>query len=107
MRLSTPLLSAVFVVATTVAGLAQATLPNDDVNVANNPGTVKVAPPVRVEALDCTCRDPAPGPAVPDGTAAPGDRIIDCRCHEAVPGTTGTLTVPLTGSAGDTAAPSR
>jgi hypothetical protein len=116
MRLCGLLLSAVFAVAMTGAGFAQATLPNDDVNIANNPGSVKPAPPAEVEAMDCTCRNPAQGaaaPANPDATAAPGDRIIDCGCRKTVPVTTGTLAVPSgprtasPGPAGIASAPSR
>jgi hypothetical protein len=44
MRLPILLLSAVFALAMTDAGVAQATLPNDDVNIANNPGTSRDAP---------------------------------------------------------------
>ncbi|KQT50596.1 hypothetical protein ASG52_07255 [Methylobacterium sp. Leaf456] len=104
MRLPVLLMSAVFALAMTDVGFAQATLPNDDVNIANNPGTWKVAPPDRVEALDCTCRTtPADATAAtkPEADAAPGDRIIDCSCHKTSPDTTGALAGP------DVAAPSR
>ena len=113
MRLSALLLSVAFALAMTGAGSAQATLPNDDVNIANNPGSVKDDPSARVEALDCTCRNPAPGAVTPQGATAPGDRIIDCSCHETVPDTTGTLAVPSgtntpsPGPAGIGSAPSR
>ena len=97
MRLPVLLLSAVFALAMTDVGFAQATLPNDDVNVANNPGTEKIAPPDRVEALNCTCRTtPADADAATkhDGDAAPGDRIIECGCHKTSPDTTGALVGP-------------
>ena len=97
MHLSVLLLSVAFAVAMTDVGFAQATLPNDDVNIANNPGTEKVAPPDRVEALDCTCHTTtadAAAPTKPEGDAAPGDRIIDCSCHKTVPDTTGALAGP-------------
>ncbi|GJD38081.1 MULTISPECIES: hypothetical protein [Methylobacterium] len=97
MHLSVLLLSAVFALAMTDAGYAQATLPNDDVNIANNPGTVKDAPSARVEALDCTCRNTAPDAADaadPKGGAAPGDLIVDCSCRQTVPDTTGTVAIP-------------
>ncbi|MCJ2046830.1 hypothetical protein MKK58_20145 [Methylobacterium sp. J-078] len=113
MRLPVLLLSAVFALAMTEVGFAQATLPNDDVNSANNPGTVRDAAPARVEALDCTCRTTAADAAAspkPESDTAPGDRIIDCSCHKGVPDTTGALVGPdaaVTGSAGDVAVPSR
>jgi hypothetical protein len=109
MRLPALLLSAVFALAMTGVGFAQATLLNDDVNSANNPGTEKVVPPDRVEALDCTCRTtPADGaaPTKPESDAAPGDRLIDCSCHKTVPDTTGTLAI-VPGPAGDAVVPSR
>jgi hypothetical protein len=104
MRLSVLLLSVLLSVAMTGAGSAQATLPNDDVNIANNPGSVKADPPARVEALDCSCRNPAPDPAAPagpKGAAGPSDEIIDCSCRKSVPDTTGTVAGP------DAAAPPR
>ncbi|MCJ2013584.1 hypothetical protein [Methylobacterium sp. J-076] len=113
MRRPVLVLSAVFALAMTDAGFAQATLPNDDVNIANNPGTVKDAPSARVEALDCTCRT-TPADEAParkgESEAAPGDRIIDCSCPKTVPDTTGALAGPdaaVTGSAGPGAAPPR
>ena len=97
MHLSVLLLSVAFAVAMTGAGSAQTSLPNDDVNISNNPGTVKNAPSARVEALDCTCHTTtadAAAPTKPEGVAAPGDRIIDCSCHKTVPDTTGALAGP-------------
>jgi len=113
MRLPILLLSAVFALAMTDVGFAQATLPNDAVNSTNNPGTVREDAPARVEALDCTCRTTpadAVAPTKPESDAAPGDRMIDCSCHKTVPDTTGALAGPdaaVTGSTGDVAAPSR
>ena len=116
MRLPVLLLSVVFAVAMTDAGSAQATLPNDDVNIANNPGSVKPAPPAEVEALDCTCRNPPPGaaaPAKPNAIAAPGDLIVDCSCHKTGPDMTGALGSPSNpesaspGSTGGGSAPPR
>jgi hypothetical protein len=113
MRLSALLLSAVLALAMTDTGSAQATLPNDDVNIANNPGSVRNAPPPVVESLDCTCRNTAAGaaaPAKPEGDAAPGDLIIDCSCRWADPGTTGALAGPeaaVPGSVGDVTPASR
>ncbi|GJE40272.1 hypothetical protein [Methylobacterium persicinum] len=113
MRLSVLLMSAVFALALTDVGFAQATLPTDEVNSANNPGSAKVAPPERVEALDCTCRStPADAAAAtkPGSNAATGDRNIDCTCHKTSPDTTGALARPeaaATGPAGEVAAPSR
>ncbi len=116
MRLSALLLSVAFAVAITDAGSAQATLPNDDVNIANNPGTVKDDLSARVEALDCTCRNTAPDAAAaadPKSGGAPGDLIVDCSCRTTVPDTTGTLGIPsgpeatAPGSAGGGSAPPR
>lgn len=114
MRLSVLLLSVAFAVAMTGAGSAQATLPNDDVNIANNPGTVKDDPPARVDALDCTCRNTVPDAAAPaNPNAAPGDLIVDCSCRQAVPDTTGTVAIPsgpeatAPASAGGGSAPAR
>jgi hypothetical protein len=116
MRFPVLLHSAVFAVAMTGAGFAQATLPNDEVNIANNLGTVKVEPPARVEARDCTCRNTVPdaaAPANPDATAAPGDLIVDCSCRKTVPHTTGALGMPSNpearapGSTGGGSAPPR
>ena len=116
MRFPVLLLSAVFAVAMNGAGFAQATLPNDDVNIANNTGTVKVEPPARVEALDCTCRNTAPdavAPPDPKSGAAPGDLIVDCSCRKTVPDTTGTVAIPsgsevrAPGSTGGGSAPPR
>lgn len=97
MRLPVLLLSAVFALAMTEAGYAQATLPNDDVNSANNPGTTRDEMPARVEALDCTCRTtPADtaAPTKPKGDTVPGDQIIDCSCRQTLPDTTGALPAP-------------
>ncbi|MDO9429202.1 MAG: hypothetical protein Q7T93_20560 [Methylobacterium sp.] len=105
MRLSVLPLSVAIAVAMTGAGSAQATLPNDDINIANNPGTVKDEPAARVEALDCTCRNTVPDAAASVDTktgAEPGGLIVDCSCRQSVPDTTGTVTIP-SGSA--TAAP--
>ena len=116
MRLSVLLLSVAFAMAVTGAGSAQATLPNDDVNIANNPGTVKEDRSARVEALDCTCRNTEPdaaAPADPKTGAEPGGLIIDCSCRQTVPDTTGTVAVPsgpeatAPGSAGGGSAPLR
>ncbi|MCJ2045284.1 hypothetical protein MKK58_12190 [Methylobacterium sp. J-078] len=116
MRLPVLLLSAVFALAMTDVGYAQATLPNDDVNIANNPGSVKDDPSARVEALDCTCRNTVPdaaAPADPRTGAEPGGLIVDCSCHETVPDTTGTVAIPSNpeatapGSAGGGSAPAR
>lgn len=104
MRLSVLLLSLASAVAMTDAGSAQATIPNDDVNIANNPGTVKDDSSARVEALDCTCRNTVPDAAAPEDSktgAAPGDLIVDCSCRQTVPDTTGTVAIPSgLGSAG-------
>lgn len=116
MRLSVLFLSVAFAVAMTGAGSAQAILPNDDVNIANNPGTVRDDPSARVEALDCTCRNTVPNaaaPANPNGGAAPGDLSVDCSCRKTVPDTTGTVAIPSSpeatapGSAGGGSAPPR
>ncbi|NEU15168.1 hypothetical protein G3T14_24415 [Methylobacterium sp. BTF04] len=113
MRLPVLLLSAVLALAMTEVGFAQATLPNDAVNSANDPGTVSDAPPARAEALDCTCRSTsadAAAPTKPKGDASPGDRIIDCGCHKTVPDTTGALAgtdSATPGSTGDAAGPPR
>ena len=113
MRLPILLLSAVFALAMTDVGVAQATLPSDEVNIANNPGTSKDAPATRVEALDCACRTKpadASAPTNPGSDAAPGDQLIECSCHKTVPNTTGTVARPdaaVTGPSGDVPAPSR
>lgn len=116
MHLSVLLLSVAFAVAMTGAGSAQTSLPNDDVNISNNPGTVKNAPSARVEALDCTCRNTVPdaaAPADPKTGAEPGGLIVDCSCRQTVPDTTGTVAIPsgpeatAPGSAGGGSAPPR
>ena len=116
MRLPILLLSAVFALAMTDVGYAQATLPNDDVNIANNPGTVKEDPVARVEALDCTCRNTVPDAAAtadPKTGAETGGLIVDCSCRKTVPDTTGTVAIPsgpkatAPGSAGGGSAPLR
>ncbi len=108
MRLSVLVLSAVFASAITGSGLAQATLPDDAVNSANNPGSVRNEAPVREQALDCSCRITAPGAdaagsirpggssrrADPDRVSEAGDETFACTCGQAVPDTTGALTAP-------------
>lgn len=129
MRLSVLVLSAVFALAKTGSGFAQATLPDDAVNSANNPGTVRNEAPIREQALDCTCHITAPGAdaagsvlsgnsnrqAGPDRVAGAGEENFDCTCGKAIPDTTGALTAPksdrgpdaaVSGSAGISLAPS-
>ena len=93
MRLSILLLSAVLALAMTEVGFAQATLPNDAVNNANNPGSVKDNAPVRADApvmdqaLNCTCRTrpaDAATPAKPEDNASTANQRIDCSCHKIV-----------------------
>ena len=111
MRLSFLVLSAVFTLAMTEVGFAQATLPDDAVNSANNPGSVKNDAPVRQQALDCTCHFTAPGATAPIGDTGPGDQILRCGCHESAPDTTGTLAAPsdapVPGATGTRPSPSR
>lgn len=133
MRLSVLVLSAIFALAMTDVGSAQANLRNDAVKHANDPGSVKDDAPVREQALDCTCRSAGPGTgaagsalsgvperqtgtASPDRDAVAGDESIDCSCRRSVPDTTGALAAPrshrgpdaeVPGSAGNGAAPSR
>lgn len=54
MRLAVLVVSAVSALAKTGSGFAQATLPDDAVNSANNPGSVRNEAPIREKALDCT-----------------------------------------------------
>jgi len=99
MHLPAPILSAVFALAMTGSGFAQAALPDDAVNSANNPGSVKNEAPVREEALDCNCRVTVPGadaagsvqsggsdrPTIPDRAAGASDETFDCTCGQSTP----------------------
>ena len=93
----------------TLTGLAfaQATLPNDDVNIANNPGSVKVEVRPREQALSCTCRIADAGTA---GDTANGgirsesgktDERLQCTCRTAAPETTGSVATPRPLSSSD------
>jgi len=110
MRLPVLVLSAVFALAMTDLGFAQATLPNDAVNSANNPGSVREVAPVKEQSLDCTCRS-APSAAAPIGDTGSGDQIVRCGCQESAPDTTGTLAAPsrapVPGPTGTGPSPSR
>ncbi|MCJ2136944.1 hypothetical protein MKK69_23325 [Methylobacterium sp. J-026] len=119
MRLSVLILSVVFAAAITGSGFAQATLPDDAVNSANNPGSVRNAAPAHEQALDCTCRITAPGAdaagsippggsnrqADPDDVSEAGDETFACTCGEAAPDTTGALTAPKSDRGPDAAVP--
>lgn len=119
MHLPAPILSAVFALAMTGSGFAQAALPDDAVNSANNPGSVKNEAPVREEAVDCNCRVTVPGadaagsvqsggsdrPTIPDRAAGASDETFDCTCGQSTPDTTGTLAVPGSGLGHDAVAP--
>jgi hypothetical protein len=119
MRLSVLVLSAVFALAMTEVGFGQATLPDDAVNSANNPGSVKNEAPVREQALDCTCRITAPGADAvgsvpsggsehqinPDRVSGAGDEKFNCTCGKAIPDTTGALAAPKSGRGPDAAVP--
>jgi hypothetical protein len=80
MRLPVLILSAVFALALADAAFAQATLPNDAVNSANNPGSVREDAPIREQSLDCTCHS-APSAAAPIGDTGSGGQIVHCGCH--------------------------
>ena len=60
MRLNTIAFAALIALMLTGTAFAQAALPSDDVNSANNPGSVKNEAQTRGETGNCTCRTAVP-----------------------------------------------
>lgn len=104
-------LAASLALTVTDVAFAQATLPNDDVNIANNPGSVKVEVRPREQALNCTCRTADTGTT--DDTAnrsirleiGKNDELLHCSCRTAAPETTGSVPTPRPLSSSDTFIP--